>query len=388
VRATRGAAILCLIISAAAARAQGSDAPEPFSRIGLDLLGDGVANASIRSKHPVLMIAGVTYKLADLAHDIGAAAISREDRWLGAELVLVDEDGRRLEEMKHAGIDLNGPDATAVKQRLRDRMMSMTAAQTSPAGYTARVITKSFPYAVAKVTLDKVTAAVIGRTLAWTGITRFIERHAPLPKKINWALNYGGPLEEFQKGRGWGKLGTRARAAQKVAEEMMHDLEKKQAARELREFGANSLIESTADALSKIYAGIMKANPSRSRTVVASAFRLEVARQAVPAAVTMRPRAEPAFVPFAPVVMRAVSPDAVALTIRTDDGGGWERMRTSDDPTASEPAPLVETEIPVDPRDEARHQAFRDAVMRVGNGKTDSSWDGRRGETILPKKDE
>jgi hypothetical protein len=371
-----------------------SDAPKPFSRIGLDVLGDTVATASIRSRHPVLVAAGVTYKLADLANDVGVASIGREDHWLGAELVLVDEDGRLLKAMKNAGMDLNGTDAEAVKHRLHERMLRTTAAQNSPLGYTARVIIKNLPYALAKVGREKIDEEAVGFVLNRFGVAKLLEHIVPVPKKINWALNYGGPLEELQKGLGWGKLGTRARLAQKIAEEALIDQEKKLVAHELEEFGA-SLVDSTADALSAIYSKILQEHPSQPRTVIASNLRLEMAREAV----LLRAWAEPtpAMVPAA-LVMRTMQADPVVRAIQADDATRWEYARNSSyaDQRRSEPAPVRPPEPAVDPHDEVRRQALHEELLRVGDGKTfvlcssgcpqsDSSWDGRRGETLIPK---
>jgi len=57
------------------------------------------------------VVIGVTYKAFDpRAPNIGGRRHqSRKIRWLGAELVLVDRDGRsKLKEMKHNGVDLDG----------------------------------------------------------------------------------------------------------------------------------------------------------------------------------------------------------------------------------------------------------------------------------------
>jgi hypothetical protein len=342
---------------------------------------------------------GVTYKALDLAHDIGAAAIGREDRWLGAELVLVDRDAERLKEMKHNGVDLGGLEATEIKQRIRDRMREITASDRSPAGYTASVIIKNAPYAVFKVGIDKVLENALG-----VGWEKLIKHGPPVPKAINWALSHGGSLDALRNGRGWGKLVTRAAGANKAAEEAMRDAEKKLVAKRIQQLGLETRTEVAADALSDIYTRIMTGHPSQPRTVITSSFRLELARQAVmlPAPVAAVPimRAAPvAAVPImraaAPVAMRAAIPDPVVRAIRSDDAA-WQReprgSSSAQSPSAPPPAPPP-AEPQVDPRDEARWHALHEELMRVGDGKTftvcsngcpasGASWDGRRGQTL------
>jgi hypothetical protein len=308
------------------AQARSSDAPEPFSRTAQDLTGDAIAGAAILSKHPAGVVIGVTYKAFDLAHDIGAAAIDREDRWLGAELVLVDRDAQRLKEMKHNGVDLDGPEATEVKRGIHERMRKLTASERSPAGYTASVIIKNLPYAISKVAIDKALENAFGFAL-----TRLV-KHTPVPKVINWARTYAGPLEALQKGLGWGKLGTRAGWAKQAAEEAMRDAEKKLVAKRIKQLGMETRTEAAADALSDVYRKIMTEHPSRPRTVIASSFRLAMARQAVllPAPVAAVPvlRAavpEPVLRAAVPEpVLRAAHPDLVIRAIRADDAM-WER---------------------------------------------------------------
>jgi hypothetical protein len=382
------------------AQAQGSEAPEPLSRTALDLTGDAVASAAILSKHPVGVVIGVTYKAFDLAHDIGAAAIGREDRWLGAELVLVDRDAQRLKEMKHDGVDLDGPEAAAIKRGIYDRMRKLTESDRSPAGYTASVIIKNVPYAVAKVAIDKSLEHALG-----FGLTRLF-KHSPVPKAINWARRYGGPLEALQNGLGWGKLATRAGRAKRAADEALRDAEKKLVAKRIQQLGMETRTEAVADAVSDIYSKIMTEHRSQPRTVIASSFRLEMARQAVmlPAPVAAVPvmRAaipEPVMRAAVPAVMRTADPDLVIRAIRSDDAV-WVREPTrvpSSARSSAEPSPPApQAEPQVDPRAEARRQALHDELMRVGDGKTfvvcsngcpqsSASWDGRRGQTLESK---
>lgn len=412
-RARAGAVVWVAVLGLTAgpvAQAQRSEAPEPFSRTAQDLTGDAIASAAILSKHPAGVVIGVTYKAFDLAHDIGAAAISREDRWLGAELVLVDRDAQRLKEMKHNGVDLDGPEATELKRGIYERMRKLTASERSPAGYTASVIIKNLPYAISKVAIDKSLENALG-----FGLARLI-KHTPVPKAINWARTYGGPLERLQKGLGWGKLATRAGWAKQAADEAMRDTEKKLVAKRIQQLGMETRTEAAADTLSDIYRKIMTEHPSQPRTVIASSFRLAMARQAVllPAPVAAVPvmraavpepviraaRPEPIMRAAVPEpVMRAAHPDLVIRAIRSDDAM-WERepstpsRSTSSSPEPPASAPPAEPQV--DPRAEARRQALHEELMRVGDGKTfvlcsngcpDSagSWDGQRGQTLRSK---
>jgi hypothetical protein len=387
----------CAILASVPAAAVGTEddpAPIPFSRITQDFAGDTVAEAAFHSSVPILIVAGATYKLADLAHDIGDAAVNREDRWVGAEMILADDDARRLKEIKIAGGDLNGADANAIKQRLRDRALDMTVAQKSPFGYTIRIILKNFPYAVAKVTIDRAIEKTIGLALEKSGFFKLVERFIPLPQKINWMLNYGGPLETFEKGQGWGRLGTRARAAEKAAEESMRDQEKKMVANYLSSDRTETFERSAADALANIYKRTMIENPSRPRAIVAAQFRLEVARAAVSLPAPAIAAAVPAGEDLVPE-----APDPIVRTIQADDASGWkqysnpvssERRTVESEPTR----PAVERE---DPAVQARHNALHEELMRVGDGKTfqvcskgcpspsGSSWDGTNGQTLYGK---
>lgn len=377
-------------------------APIPFCRIGLDITGSTLADVAFHSPVPILIAAGATYKVADLAHDIGDAAVDRENHWLDAELVLVGDDAKRLKEIKASGGDLNGPDADALKQRLRDHAYTMTSAQNSPVGYTLDVIIKNFPYAVAKVGIDKTIEKTIGFALDKFGVSKLIERILPVPKKVNWLMNYGGPLEDLEKGAGWGRLGTRARGAQKAAEEAMQEQEEKIVADYLSSDRTESLKRSAADVLAKIYGEVMAEHPSQSRTIVAPSFRLEVARQAVllPApmpAIAAVPAAAAVAVPApAPAILAAPPADPVVRVIRVDDASGWERYSrpAPSEEEVTDAAPTSEPADEPDPADEARRAELHEELMRVGDGKTfavcsngcpstsDASWDGSRGQTL------
>jgi hypothetical protein len=185
------------------------------------------------------VVIGVTYKAFDLAHDLGAAAISREDRWLGAELVLVDRDAQRLKEMKHNGVDLDGPEATELKRGIYERMRKLTASERSPAGYTASVIIKNLPYAISKVAIEVAGVRLRRRDQ--------VDQTQPVPKAINWALTRGRLAAERSG------LGEGARAGLKeAADKAMHDTEKKLVANRIAT-RQETRSEAIADALSGIY---------------------------------------------------------------------------------------------------------------------------------------
>lgn len=427
-RSIRGAirnAALCLAAAAmfvcapvVLAETEHHSGPIPFARIGADFAGDALADAAFHSPVPILIVAGATYKVADLAHDLGDAAVDREDRWLGAEMILADDDAKRLKAIGAAGGDLNGDDANAIKARLRDRAFEMTIAQQSPGGYTLRVVIKNLPYAVKKVAVDKLIEQAIGLALKKLHVDKLIEPNLPTPKKINFALNYGGPLERFEKGLGWGKLGTRARVAAKAADECMRDVAKaaaenmpdaaKAAEESIRDQDAKmiadylssdrreSLERSAEDALGSIYHGILARNPSQPRVVVVEMYRLEAAREAV-----MLPAPEPALVAADPVTEE---PDPVVRTIQSDDASverysntAPSERRTFSSASAPQTAPPAESAPRVeqeDPQAAARRIALHQELMQVGDGKTfqvcsngcpsssDASWDGRKGQSL------
>jgi len=165
-----------------------------WSSIRKDITGAVVADIAFHSPNPWLVMGGATYKLADLSLDIGNAAIDRQDRWYGAEMILADKDARRLKKIQATGGDLNGPEANEIKQQLRDRQYTITLPQRSPYGYTAAVIVGNLPYAVAKVGIDKAIEKAFGFALDKIGLFSLVERYLPFPKAVNWAMNYGGPL--------------------------------------------------------------------------------------------------------------------------------------------------------------------------------------------------
>ena len=394
----------CLAIASTAA--QDTDSPAPFSRVAKDMVGSVVASIAIASGQPVLVGVGSSYKAADVVHDVGKAAIGREDRFRGAELVLATDEARRLRAIIDAGADPNG-EAPALRTKLQAHVQSLTSAERSPLGYTPRVLVKHFPYAVFRVTLDKLFKKAFSAGLQKLGVSRWIERKVPLPKKVNWLLNYGGPLENVQKEMGWGKLGTRARGTEKSIANAMRDIQRKLAERELKEFGSEALLDSAAEALTAIYEKIMRENPSAPRNVVMSDFRLQAAQQAVllPAPVLVIAPAAAAPEPImraaeAEPVMRAaepVAPDPVIRTLRADDAFRWRPARSESVDTSTAPPPSRAEPPREDPRAAARRQRLHDELMRVGDGKTyvvcsngcpntpQTSWDGRRGQTLYGK---
>lgn len=402
--AARTGALLAVAVLGAIAAAQAAQ-PVPFSRIGKDMLGDTLASAAINSKIPVLMAAGGMYKVADIAHDLGDAAIDKEDRFLGAEMYLVNQDAASLKKIEADGGDLNGEEATAIKARLSDTAYQMTVDQQSPYGYTLRTVVKNLPYAVKKVAIDKLIEKTIGAVLHAVHIDKLIEEVFPVPESLNWMLNYGGPLEEFEKGQGWGKLGTRARMVQEAAEESMKDQEAKVLADFLSSSREQRLDESAADALGNIYRKIIADNPSQPHMVIVDQYRLEAARAAVmlpAAAAPVTIAAAPAVAVAAPEPV-AAAPDPVVSVIQADDREvsydrtdssqrrNWQsNSRQESTPPAQESQPAEQE----DPAAAARSQALHEELMRVGDGKTfavcsngcpsnsNASWDGAEGQTL------
>ena len=305
-------AIACVLTSLLLAQSAGAEAV-PYSRISVDITGDVLANGSIKSGIPVLVVAGFTYKAADLAQALGNAAEDHQNQWLDAQLVVVGEDAKRLKAIVDAGDSLNGSAARAIAAHMENTSYAMTVDQKSPVGYTLKSVIDNLGYASVKVGIDKAVEASIGAAFQWLGVNKLVS------KKVNWMVNYNGPLEDFEKGLGWGKLGTRARLAQAAAEELMKATETQAISHFLEGSRRDNLERAADDALGQIYQNIMEEHPSQPRTVIVSAYRLEVARAAVmlPAAAVPAMAAARAA---APVIEAEPEPeDQVVRTIRSDD---------------------------------------------------------------------
>ena len=65
---------------------------KPVCRIGEDFAGATIADIALHSPNPALISIGATYKLAELAHALGDAAIEHENRAVDAEIVPAGED--------------------------------------------------------------------------------------------------------------------------------------------------------------------------------------------------------------------------------------------------------------------------------------------------------
>ncbi len=356
----------------------------PYCYLGLEVAGNTAAEVAVHSPNPWVFATGATFKVADfalnLASDLGTAALDRRDQWLGAKMVVAGQDASRLKQIKAEGGNLDGPEAQAIKARLAAQVVEINGPQESPIGYTTSVIVRNLPYAVAQVGIEKAVEAVVGHVLDKAGIFKLVERRLPLPEQVNWALNYGGPLEDAERAAGWTALGKRARAAAQAAEEERRVQEAAIVAGYLKNDRIDRLKAAAADALVEIYQKTMSEHPSQPRSVVAASFRLAAARAAV-----MLPAAA---VPVAAIVP-AVPADPVVGTIQADDWvvrqhyGGFARPPRG--AVAPSPAPA-----PPSASDVARWAQLNQEYMRVGDGRTftmcsngcpvtaQSSWDGGR----------
>jgi hypothetical protein len=372
--------------------ASGDGGTEPYSKLASDVAGSVIASRAAESGVPVLVVAGVTYKAVDLAHDIGEAAVEHQDRWLDAQLVLVDHDSARLKQLKNSPDGLNGSEAKAIEQRVRNRLERLAADGKSPVGYTGRVIVKNLPYAVSKVTMDKAIEA---------GLTHVFFKSAAkrVGAEVNWALNYGGPLEDIQKGLGWGKLGSRARAAERLAAELFKEADEKAAMREMHTLAAGDWENAAADALQQVYQRVVRENPSAPRTIQMASFRLEALRT-LPELYLAAPTLAEMQVPAQVATMAVMRSDPVVSAIRYEDRG----YSRSSGPTwnggsgnghSIESTSSRESSVP-DARTVARDAALHAELMAVGDGKTyascsngcpgaGNSWDGSRGQTLNSK---
>jgi hypothetical protein len=365
----------------------------PWSRFASDFTGTVVAAYAVKSGNPWLIAAGVTFKVADLAHDVGDAALARQDRLFGAQMVLADRDAKRLQEIEAASGTLKGDEAQAILQTLSDRRYAMNTTLQSPYGYTLAAIANNLPYGIAKVGVDKAFEWALGGVMKKLGLTAFLNRVLPIPKTVNWALNYGGPLEDVQKGLHWYKLGTVARAAEKAAQEALvteHANEVEEAAKDLHLVPDEAPDAAVGDAVQAIYDQIMRDHPSQPALVIGSIYRLDVTRAAVmaePAAAMMAPRPMPA----APEpVAEAAEADPEVGVISADGARVWAHYSG---PASSEPTPYV-SPSPGPPEEPAWVSRMHAESALVGDGKTyavcsngcpsspNASWTGAAGNNL------
>ena len=394
------AALVC-----AGARGEGSKsvAIAPFCYYaGLEVAGATLAAAALRNPNPWVFGAGATFKVADLAintaADVGVAALARRDRWLDAQIALSGDDARSLKRIKAAGGDLDGPEAKAIKTRLRARVEEIQSPERGRLGYTAAVILENTPYAVAEVGVDKLIEKSIGLALEESGVIALFEKFVPIPAKVNWALNYGGPLADAERAGGWRKLGTLAREAEAAADEKLRDQAASIVAKEsaavadfLSKDRATQVKESFSEALARAYEEQMREHPSAPRTLSVGAARLEAVRAAAIAAPAL-----PALVaaPTPAVRPLTVWPADPVLRVLDADDRAWSRREAAPRPTPAAPPPPVWQPSPPSAADQARWAALHAELMRVGDGKTfavcsngcpataESSWDGRRKQTL------
>lgn len=382
----------------------------PYSRAVLASSGKVLSEVAISTPHPVVKGVGYAFKGTELALDIGAAGVEAHETWLATELLVVGDQAKRLHEIKASGGDLNGAEATRIKGLLRERGRELGNQREGTFAYTMDAVAQHWGYVAAKVGIKKVMGKAIKGVLKTAGIARFMERRIPLPKKVNWVLNYGGPLERAQKDALWGRLGTRARLAEAAASKAMLDLEAKLVAEELRFGRSESLKKLAESALGAAYAQALRDNPSRS-VVVASDFRLVAARAVEPvrallAASPVPARAHEPIQPIQPIVP-APAQDPVIQAIANDDAAFvyedptpyYERTASYPSAPAPEHDPPPPPPQPEPPPPSAWALQIKEDLKRVGDGKTfqvcsngcpattDGSWDGARGQSILPPQD-
>lgn len=377
----------------------------PYCNVVLEPAGKVIVSVGESTPHPVVKGAAFLFKATELSLEAGEAAVEAHEFWLEGELLVVGDQARRLHEIKASGGDLNGPEATQIKTVLRQRQFELGNQREGAFAYTMDAVAQHWGYVAAKMGTKKLFGMAVGGLLKETGISGFIERRVPVPKQVNWALNYGGPLEQqLQKGAGWSMLGARARLAEAAASDAMIEQESKLVAYLLREGREQSLKKLSESALGAAYAEALRSHPSASYVVVPSDFRLIAARAvdyALPAPVY-------AAIPApAPVKVVAVQPargeDRLVQTIANDDALASQYESPSRDRAvnvpyvpAPEPAPDSKPEPtpPEAPQMSEWALQLEQEWKQAGDGKTfqvcsngcpatsDSSWTGARGQTL------
>ncbi|MCX7041694.1 MAG: hypothetical protein NT117_03190 [Gammaproteobacteria bacterium] len=369
----------------------------PYCNVVLEPAGKVLVSVGKSTPHPVVKGAAFLFEATELSLEAGEAAVEAHEFWLEGELLVVGEEARKLHDIKASGGDLNGPEATQIKTVLRHRQFELGNQREGAFGYTMDAIAQHWGYVAARMSGKKLFELAVGGLLKTLHIQKFIEQRLRVPKQVNWALNYGGPLEQqLRKGAGWSMLGARARLAEAAASDAIIEQEAKLVAYLLHRGREQSLKMLSENALGAAYVEALRDSASASRPVMPADFRLIAAR----AVDYIRPapvRVEiPQPVP-APIV--AVQPaDQLVQTIANDDVLTWHYEATPSDRTVTvphepppEPAPDPEPE-PTPPS--AWALQLEQEWKQVGDGKTfqvcsngcsatsDASWTGARGQTL------
>jgi hypothetical protein len=368
-----------------------ADEPIPLSRLLLDAANNRTLAASgkaletfesmtlegLKATGPAGAAAVVAYKVADLGRALGVAAVDREDRTIGAELVVISSDAALLKRLQIEGRSLNtDPQAIAAKERLTRIMLGRDIGTQGSLSYLGNVIVKNFDYAVEQVAIDKAIGFGVKRLFKIDRVSRFINEHVfPFGNEVRFALGNRSELRPLLTYFGWRKFGERADLAKKYVDKITS----KVLARLVKDAFKQAIHSAADDALNRLADEVLRDHPSR--LVVRQRIRLQVVRIedlapaafALPVAAAALPMAQP----VAAIPLESAR-DPVARTIYHEDS--YIRPTRDSSPAQQQAEPQR-----APPPEPPRPSKFHHELMCQGAGNKagcNSNWDGNRGGTL------
>jgi hypothetical protein len=350
------------------------DDPWPVFKV-ISEHGDKVVDAI--GTHPLGKIPVAVYKVTDFTRLVGVAANEREDKSLGASMILVNADAALLKGMHARGLDLNtDPRAIAAKQRLQVLTEDLNSGDEGNLSHLLGVVGKHLPYALAEVAMDKAISAGVEKLVKWGEPA--IDKALPIGDEVKSILGNRSGLASGLRYMGWRKLGSRADLAKKYTDKLMHKLIQAK----LDELVQAQLKEMFGDALDNLYKEVMEDHPSQLRRTVISRPMLYaslIAQPALALAAVAAPAPAPALVTpaqaeAAPVVQ--ISKDRVVNSIRVEDS--YVRWSVQTNRTTYHPPPPPTPEPVHQPTE--REIQFRRELMCQGTSHKPGCgcWDGSR----------
>jgi hypothetical protein len=268
------------------------------------------------------------YKVADLSMDIGLAATERQDKTLGAEMIMVKADAALLRGLHEQGVDLSSdPRAVAAKERLSAIAETMGPGDRGTGGYLLEVVANNFPYAVTKVGVDQGFEKALGWILSRSAVTRLIERVLPLGRMTSAAIGNRSILQPVLHSVGWRQFGTRARIAEKIVQRYTEKAIDKSVEDIIKRSLKNAENQALSVVFDDLYGEALANHPPKP--VVHHFVRLEVARLKLrPLPLRHLPRRDP--------VASTICTEDYASTWCDGDGGGSDSSSSSSESSAAE----------------------------------------------------
>jgi hypothetical protein len=370
--------------------------PVPINKIGVDAI-ESYALKTLDAT-PAGRPVALAYRGADFLRLVGVAAVEKEDEVRDAEVLVMHADAERLRRLVAAG-EGNGPQAEAVKQRLRTHIVALDSGDPGPLHHLLNVTSDHFGYAVRRAGVQFGMKLAFKRLLKSDPVMRLWREAMPLGREARTILGNRTALRPWMAAVGWRRFGARAAAAERYVDRATDALLDAIVANTMRK----QLSEHAAQSLEALHAAVMADHPSapvarrRMRAAIATRPDLYVPLNAI---VAMPVPAPVAAMPAAPApriadpVARVLHNEAQYLDVadwRVDVGGEDTYHPPPSDP---DPVPVPEPEAPR--QRTAREQALHEELMCVGAGnkpgcerwnissdpEVRGSWDGRREGTL------